>query len=197
MSAGEDTPAVPVRPHRRSALEVLKSLSQPKVAVMLALGFGSGLPFMLIGNTLGLWLATFGVKLSAIGFLAWVGMAFSFQFLWAIAVDHVKLPLFSGLGRRRGWILLCQILVGAGLIGMAASNPKSGLAVLAGFAIFTARGRRHPGHGDQRLADRDREGRRRARPAHQRLQSRLSRGPSRHRGGDPAGRQRHRLADWL
>jgi PAT family beta-lactamase induction signal transducer AmpG len=117
---------------------VLRSLSQPKVAVMLVLGFGSGLPFMLIGNTLGLWLATFGVKLSAIGFLSWAGVAFSLQFVWAIAVDRWRLPLLSRLGRRRGWILLCQIAVGAGLIGMAASDPKSGLGALAGFAVFTA-----------------------------------------------------------
>ena len=44
-----------------------------KVALMLALGFSSGLPFMLIGNTLGFWLADDGVKLAAIGFLSWVG----------------------------------------------------------------------------------------------------------------------------
>ena len=137
MDDGDTRAAVPIRPQRRGAVEVLKSLSQPKVAIMLALGFGSGLPFMLIGNTLGYWLADYNVKLATIGYLSWAGLPFLFQFVWGPAVDRLRSPLFAGLGRRRGWILLCQIGVGAGLVGMSLSSPKTGLAMLAGFAVFT------------------------------------------------------------
>ena len=189
-------PSVPrSRPHRRiRTMSVVASLGQPKVAVMLLLGFGSGLPFMLIGNTLGLWLATFGVKLSAIGFLSWAGLAFSLQFIWAIAVDRVKLPLFSTLGRRRGWILFCQIAVGFGLVGMAAFQPQDGPGHAGRVRGLHRPGRRHSGHGHQRMADRDGQGRRRTGPAHQRLQPGLPRRPDRHRGGDPSGGQRPWLA---
>jgi PAT family beta-lactamase induction signal transducer AmpG len=137
MDDGETQAAIPVRPPRRGALKVLRSLGQPKVAVMLVLGLGSGLPFMLIGNTLGYWLADYDIKLATIGFLSWVGLAYSFQFLWGAAVDHLKVPLFSSLGRRRGWILACQIGVAVGLIGMSLSDPRSGLGMMAGFAVFT------------------------------------------------------------
>jgi len=137
MDDGDTKAAPPIRPPRRSAIDVLRSLSQPKVAVMLVLGLGSGLPFMLIGNTLGYWMADYNIKLATIGFLSWVGLAYSFQFLWGVAVDHLKVPLLSGLGRRRSWIFACQIGVGVGLVGMSLSDPKSGLGEMAAFAIFT------------------------------------------------------------
>ena len=47
------TPASAPPRHRRTAMEVLRELRQPKVATTLALGFSSGLPFLLSANTLG------------------------------------------------------------------------------------------------------------------------------------------------
>ena len=90
---------------------MIASLRQPKVAVMLMLGFSSGLPFFLSGNTLGYWLRDAGTTLAAIGFLSWVGLAYSLKFLWAPIIDRVDAPLVGRLGRRRGWMLLSQIIV--------------------------------------------------------------------------------------
>ena len=84
--------------------DVMSSLGQPKVAVMLALGFSSGLPFLLTGNTLGYWLRDEGTTLKAIGFLSWVGLAYSIKFLWAPVVDRLDAPLFGRFGRRRSWM---------------------------------------------------------------------------------------------
>ena len=137
MDDGETASAISVRARRRSTVEVFRSLSQPKVAIMFALGFASGLPFLLINNTLGYWLADYGIKLATIGFISWVGMTYTIKFLWGAMVDHLKAPLFNGLGRRRGWIIVSQIGVSAGLLGMAASNPKTSIAMLALFAVVT------------------------------------------------------------
>src|SRR5579875_4138934 len=120
-----DTEAVPAtpdaaRPRRRSMLEVIRALGQPKVACMAALGFSSGLPFLLIGNTLGYWLREGGVALAAIGFLSWAGLAYSFKFIWGAVVDRAPPPLLGRLGRRRGWMIWTQLGVAIGLIGMAA-----------------------------------------------------------------------------
>jgi PAT family beta-lactamase induction signal transducer AmpG len=124
---------------KRSAAEVLRSLRQPKVLVMLALGFSSGLPFLLTGNTLGYWLRDEGTSLKAIGFISWVGLAYSFKYLWAPLVDRVPLPLLDRwLGRRRSWMLLAQIVVGLGMIGMALTGPAAGLATIGLFAVVTA-----------------------------------------------------------
>ncbi|MEQ1439810.1 MFS transporter [Fontimonas sp. SYSU GA230001] len=118
---------------------VLRALTRPKVAVMLLLGFGSGLPFMLVGNTLGYWLRESGVTLSMIGFLSWVGLAYSLKFLWAPAVDRFDAPLLGRwLGRRRGWILLSQLVVAAALGGMAALQPHGGLFAFAALALCAA-----------------------------------------------------------
>jgi len=122
----------------RTKRDVLKSLRQPKVAVMLMLGFSSGLPFFLSGNTLGYWLRDVGTTLQAIGFLSWVGLAYSLKFLWAPVIDRVDAPLFGRLGRRRGWMLLTQLLVAAGLVGLAVRGPGHGMLVVGEFALLVA-----------------------------------------------------------
>src|ERR671931_1828067 len=115
------------RPRKR---DVLASLRQPKVAAMLMLGFSSGLPFLLTGNTLGYWLRDEGTTLGAIGFLSWVGLAYSLKFLWAPVVDRVDAPVFGRFGRRRGWMIVSQLLVALGLTALSATGLKAGLAVL-------------------------------------------------------------------
>ena len=118
--------------------DVLTSLRQPKVAVMLMLGFSSGLPFLLTGNTLGYWLRDAGTTLSAIGFLSWVGLAYSLKFLWAPIIDRVDAPGSGRLGRRRGWMLVSQLLVAGGLLGISLIGLKAGLVTLGIFAVIVA-----------------------------------------------------------
>jgi PAT family beta-lactamase induction signal transducer AmpG len=117
---------------------VLQELRQPKVAVMLALGFSSGLPFLLTANTFGYWLRDAGTSLIAIGFISWVGFAYAFKVYWSPLVDRIDVPWLGRLGRRRGWMLLCQILVALGLLGMAAVGTDGGLAAIGAFALLTA-----------------------------------------------------------
>ncbi len=117
---------------------VIASLGQPKVAVMLMLGFSSGLPFLLTGNTLGYWLRDEGTTLQAIGFLSWVGLAYSLKFLWAPVVDRLDAPLFGRFGRRRSWMLLTQMAAGAGLFGLSASGPAHGLTAVGALAVLVA-----------------------------------------------------------
>jgi PAT family beta-lactamase induction signal transducer AmpG len=132
------TAAVATPRRKRSALEVLREVRQPKVAVMLALGFSSGLPFLLTGNTFGYWLRDEGTSLATIGFISWVGLGYTFKVLWAPLVDRLDVPLLGRLGRRRGWMLLCQALVALGLIGMSMGDPKHGLLAMGAFALVTA-----------------------------------------------------------
>src|SRR5438105_10666310 len=114
---------VQVRAARKTG--VIASLRQPKVAVMLMLGFSSGLPFYLTGNTLGYWMRDEGTTLEAIGFLSWVGLAYSLKFLWAPLIDRLDAPVFGRFGRRRGWLIVNQLLVAAGLIGLSAIGLKA------------------------------------------------------------------------
>ena len=123
---------------RRGVLEVIRALGQPRVAIMLGLGFSSGLPFLLTAATLGYWLRDEGTSLKAIGFISWVGLAYSFKFVWAPIVDRVSPPGLARLGRRRSWLLLTQIVLIGGLIAMALIGPAGGLVALGGAALVVA-----------------------------------------------------------
>ncbi len=126
-----DTPdaALPPRKKKRTVMEVVRSLGRPKVAVMFALGFSSGLPSLMIGNTLGYWLREGHMSLAAIGFLSWAGLAYGLKFIWGALVDRAPPPLLAKLGRRRGWMIITQLGVAVGLVGMALSGPHPGMAV--------------------------------------------------------------------
>src|SRR5690606_4191753 len=128
----------PDRRARHGWREVLASLREPRVLAMLALGLSAGLPFMLTGNTLGAWLRDEGTELAAIGFISWVGLAYSFKFLWAPLLDRVELPLLGRLGKRRSWITLAQPGVIAGLAAMPLIGPQGGLLVFGAFALVVA-----------------------------------------------------------
>ena len=111
---------------------------RPRVFTMFLLGFSSGLPFYLTGNTLGYWLRDEGTSLMAIGFLSWVGIAYSLKPLYAPIVDRSDVPLLGRLGRRRGWMLLTQFFVCLGLFAMSAIGPNGGLTLLGAAALVVA-----------------------------------------------------------
>jgi PAT family beta-lactamase induction signal transducer AmpG len=90
---------------------------------MFFFGFSSGLPFLLVAGTLAFWLKDAGIRLSDITMIASAGMLYAIKFVWAPLLDHWKLPGFSRLGRRRGWLLAAQLGVILGLLAMAASTP--------------------------------------------------------------------------
>lgn len=139
MSAATPAPASapgPAPQRSQGWRAVLRQLRQRKVLVMLLLGFSSGLPLYLVGNTLGFWMRKEGIELDMIGFLSWVGLAYSLKFLWAPIVDKTDAVLVGRwLGRRRGWMLLSQLVVAAALVGMAVVQPQVGRMLLAGFAV--------------------------------------------------------------
>ena len=119
--------------------DVLRALRQPKVLAMLLLGFSSGLPLYLVGNTMGYWMRENGSELSAIGFLSWVGLAYSLKFLWAPVIDKTDVPVLGRLlGHRRGWMVLSQIVVAIALAGMAIVQPQGGLVVFGALALVAA-----------------------------------------------------------
>ena len=114
-------------------------LRDPRLALMLALGFSSGLPFLLIFSTQSVWLREAGVSRSAIGLMSYAALAFAFKFAWAPIIDRFDPPGFGAwLGRRRGWMLLAQIGVALGLAGLAFGDPAQSLTWNVAFAFLTA-----------------------------------------------------------
>ncbi len=110
-------------------------LRDRNLAVILLLGFSSGLPLALTGATLQAWMTVDGVDLSTIGIFTLVGIPYTWKFLWAPAMDRFVPPL---LGRRRGWLLVTQLVLAAAIAAMATLSPRQDTALLAALALFTA-----------------------------------------------------------
>ncbi len=122
-------------------LQSLRVYLEPASLRMLALGFSAGLPLLLVLGTLSFWLREAGINRSTIGYLSWVGLAYAFKWCWAPLVDRLPIPwLTRGLGRRRSWLLLSQLMIVCGLVGMALTDPKVTLAPIVWFALLTAFG---------------------------------------------------------
>ena len=119
--------------------QTLRVYLQPKVLVLFFLGFSAGLPLLLVFGTLSAWLARLGVSKTEIGYFSWVGITYSLKFMWAPVVDRLRVPLLTRwLGKRRSWMLLAQVGVAAGLLGIAYSDPATDLRTVALLALLVA-----------------------------------------------------------
>ena len=122
--------------------ESVKVYAQPKMLAMLALGFGSGLPFMMFFSKLSRWLTDSGIDKATIGFFFWIGLAYSFKFLWAPIVDRTRLPLLTAaLGQRRSWMMLAVVGTIIGMITISGAQPSPDIAgslmpiIIGGFML--------------------------------------------------------------
>ena len=119
--------------------EAFLSYTKPRVLGMLFLGFSAGLPFLLVFSTLSAWLNDVGIQKSVIGFFSWVGITYSIKVFWAPVIDHLRIPVLTSLlGKRRSWMLVAQIGIAAGLIGMALTDPSIHIQTIAWFALLVA-----------------------------------------------------------
>lgn len=128
-------------PTRRSWAATLKVYAEPASLRMLALGFSAGLPLLLVLGTLSFWLREAGINRTTIGYLSWVALAYAFKWMWSPLVDRMPLPLLTrALGRRRSWLLLSQLMIMGGLVGMALSDPLTTLNPIIWCALAVAFG---------------------------------------------------------
>ena len=114
------------------------ALGNRKTAIMLVFGFSAGLPYTLLIGTLNAWLGEWQIDLATIGVLSWIGLAYAFKFLWSPLVDRVRLPGLERLGRRRSWLLLCQLLLTLTFFGLSLSDPRLALGTFALIAVVGA-----------------------------------------------------------
>lgn len=106
-----------------------------RLAIILALGFASGLPLALTGALLTAVLTDAAIDVRTIGKLASVGLPYTLKFLWAPLLDRYQLPF---LGRRRGWLLVFQLLLAAAIVALGACDPRADLDRLVALALVVA-----------------------------------------------------------
>ena len=132
------TAPIPARP-RASFMDALAVYLRPRVLIVLFLGFSSGLPLALSGSTLQIWLAQSGVDIKTIGLFAAIGTPYTLKFLWAPLVDALDVPVLSRLlGRRRGWLLMSQLLLAVAVVLLGSCDPVAAPWLVALAALFVA-----------------------------------------------------------
>ena len=112
----------------------VEAFRSKRVALCIALGFAAGLPFSMRGTTLSAWMTNAGVNLKTIGLYTWIGLFFTLKPLWAPLIDRYTVPI---LGRRRGWMLLCQLGLMLSIAAMGTIDPRMAPAALAGLVAVT------------------------------------------------------------
>lgn len=133
------SPVPPASPARASWRDSLAVYLQPRVLIVMFLGFASGLPLALSGSTLLVWMREAGVDLGTIGLFALVGTPYTLKFLWAPLVDALHVPLLSRwFGRRRGWLVTSQLLLIAAILLLALTDPASSPLLVALGALLVA-----------------------------------------------------------
>ena len=116
----------------------LAAYASPASITLLILGFAAGLPAILVFSTLSVWLREAGVSRETIGFASWISLAYAFKWVWSPMLDQWRLPWLGALGRRRSWLVLSQVVIAIGLIGMALCNPQHNLTMLIALAVAVA-----------------------------------------------------------
>ena len=138
MNAAAST-AEAAKTEKLKGLQLLKvAFKSRKTAVMLFFGFSAGLPYTLLLGTLNAWLGEAKVSLATIGILSWIGLAYAFKFLWSPLVDRIYPPVLSKLGRRRSWLMLCQIVLAITFVVLSRIDPVLSIGTFAIIAVIAA-----------------------------------------------------------
>src|SRR3954466_14637564 len=141
MTSAPDASIVP-KPHASPPVSWREGWAvylQPRVIIVLLLGFSSGLPLALSGSTLLVWMRESGVDLGTIGLFALVGTPYTLKFLWAPLVDALHVPLFTQrFGRRRGWLVFSQLLLIVAILLLALTDPARSPLFVALGALLVA-----------------------------------------------------------
>ena len=115
-----------------------KDLLTKKIVICFFTGFTSGLPLFILISLFPAWLAESGLDLKAIGLFALIQLPYAWKFIWAPLFDRFTLAM----GRRRGWLIIFQIILLFLISICGFIDPKSQILMIAivsiGIAFFSA-----------------------------------------------------------
>jgi MFS transporter, PAT family, beta-lactamase induction signal transducer AmpG len=112
------------------------TLRSPRLRAVALLSFSSSLPLGLVWIAVPAWMARIGVDIRIIGLFGLAQLPWTIKFLWSPLIDRFAPPL---LGRRRGWIVLSQlVLIGLGVWLASAARPPVAVAVVGLLSLATA-----------------------------------------------------------
>ncbi|MEM7706055.1 MAG: MFS transporter [Pseudomonadota bacterium] len=99
------------------------------------LGVSSGFPYAMIGATLTTRLAQDGIDKRSVTAFSLAFLVYNFKWIWAFAVDTVRLPLLGRLGQRVSWLIASGLAVIAAVVNLALVDPAASLLTTAYAAV--------------------------------------------------------------
>lgn len=112
-----------------------EALFNRRMLICVFTGFSSGLPLYLLLNLVPAWLRTEGVDLKTIGLFALIQFPYTWKFLWSPFLDRYIPPF---LGRRRGWLILTQLVLIGSIAALGALSPHTDLRFIVWLAVLLA-----------------------------------------------------------
>ena len=112
-----------------------EALFNRRMLICVFTGFSSGLPLYLLINLLPAWLRSEHVDLKSIGLFALIQLPYTWKFLWSPLLDRYAFPV---LGRRRGWMLVTQLLLLAAIPLFGQLYPQQDVWAIAYLAAVVA-----------------------------------------------------------
>ncbi|MFT7658384.1 MAG: PAT family beta-lactamase induction signal transducer AmpG [Cyanobium sp.] len=104
-----------------------------RITAVAAQGVASGTPYMVGTKLLQGWLTATGVPLGLIGLLAYAELPYTLKMVWAPALDRWPIPWPD---RRRGWLLVLQVLLVAVIGSMTFLRPSQNPASLTAIGLM-------------------------------------------------------------
>ncbi|WP_373742246.1 AmpG family muropeptide MFS transporter [Neisseria sp.] len=114
---------------------ILRQIFTRKMLICIFTGFTSGLPLYFLYQLIPAWLRSEHIDLKTISLMALIGFPYAWKFIWSPAMDSVRLPF---LGRRRGWMLVTQIVLLLSLLAYAFLNPQQHIHFILGLSAVVA-----------------------------------------------------------
>jgi MFS transporter, PAT family, beta-lactamase induction signal transducer AmpG len=112
---------------------MLKKILTRKMLTILFLGLASGIPLGIVITVLQAWMTKSGIDLKTVGLAVLVQMPYTWKFVWSPLMDRYVPPF---LGRRRGWMLVSQIVMAVSIVAMGHFDPTRSVGIILGLATL-------------------------------------------------------------
>ena len=112
----------------------LKVLLNKKMGICCLTGFSSGLPLFILISLIPAWLRIENIDLKVIGLFSLIQLPFTWKFIWAPIFDRYRILM----GRRRGWLIVFQILLLLSIASLGFFNAAIDLKTIALISFLIA-----------------------------------------------------------
>jgi PAT family beta-lactamase induction signal transducer AmpG len=112
---------------------MLRKMLTRKMLTILCLGIAAGIPLGIVLTVLQAWMTKSGIDLKTIGLAVLVQMPYTWKFVWSPLMDRFVPPF---LGRRRGWMLISQVLMIVSIVAMGRFDPAHAIVPILALATL-------------------------------------------------------------